>query len=107
MTMRPLTQKKQLLFDVAFISSVLAAIVITYFSLKSGIYDVFPYFYLIPIILIAFSRPNLSIYGTVIVGWIYLALVFFIGLPDARAYTIATVWFYIFVSLGVLISTYS
>jgi PAS domain S-box-containing protein len=107
MTMRPLTRKKQLLFDAGIISSVLAAIVITYFSLTSGIYDVFPYFYLLPIILIAFSRPNLSIYGTVIVGWIYLALVFIIGMPDARLYTVATVWFYIFVSLGVLISTYS
>jgi PAS domain S-box-containing protein len=107
MTMRPLTRKKQMLFDIASISSVLAAIVITYFSLTTGIYDVFPYFYLIPIILIAFSRPNLSIYGTVIVGWIYLALVFIIGMPDARLYTLATVWFYIFVSLGVLISTYA
>jgi PAS domain S-box-containing protein len=33
--------------------------------------------------------------------------VYFIGLPDARLYTVATVWFYVFVSLGVLISTYS
>lgn len=105
--MRPLSRKKQILFNIGIISSIFAAIIITYFSLTSGIYDVFPYFYLIPIILIAFSRPKLSIYGTVIVGWIYLALVFIIGLPDARLYTIATVWFYIFVSLGVLISTYS
>lgn len=96
-----------MLFDVCSIASILAAIVITYFSLTSGIYDVFPYFYLIPIILIAFSRPSLSIYGTVGVGWIYLALVYLIGMPDARLYTLATVWFYIFVSLGVLISTYS
>ena len=80
---------------------------ITYFSIQRGIYDVFPYFYLIPIILIAFSRPKLSIYGTVLVGWLYVALVFLIGLPDMRLYTLATVWFYIFVSLGVLISTYS
>ncbi|MGB7787474.1 ATP-binding protein [Methanoregula sp.] len=107
MTMRPLSRKKQILYDVCIISSILAAIVITYFSLTSGIYDVFPYFYLIPIILIAFSRPNMSIYGTVLVGWLYLALVFVIGLPNARLYTVATVWFYIFVSLGVLISTYS
>ncbi|PKL64178.1 MAG: hypothetical protein CVV32_09520 [Methanomicrobiales archaeon HGW-Methanomicrobiales-3] len=95
------------MYDVIITSSLLAAIVITYFSLTSGIYDVFPYFYLIPIILIAFARPRLSIYGTVVVGWIYLALVFYIGLPDARLYAVATVWFYIFVSLGVLISTYS
>ncbi len=105
--MRPLSRKKQLLFDVCILASILAAIVITYFSLTTGIYDVFPYFYLIPIILIAFSRPRMSIYGTVIVGWLYLALVFIIGLPDTRLYTVATVWFYIFVSLGVLISTYS
>jgi PAS domain S-box-containing protein len=105
--MRPLTRKKQMLFDVCIIASILAAVVITFFSIHRGIYDVFPYFYLIPIILIAFSRPNLSIYGTVVVGWLYVGLVFFIGLPDARLYALATVWFYIFVSLGVLISTYS
>jgi PAS domain S-box-containing protein len=96
-----------MLFDVCIISSILAAIVITYFSLTNGIYDVFPYFYLIPIILIAFSRPKMSIYGTVIVGGIYLALVFAIGLPSARLYAVATVWFYIFVSLGILITVYS
>jgi PAS domain S-box-containing protein len=107
LTMRPITPKKQLLFDISIIATILAAIIITFFSLHAGIYDVFPYFYLIPIILIAFSRPSLSIYGTVAVGWVYLALVYFIGLPDARLYTVATVWFYIFVSLGVLISTYS
>ena len=107
MTMRPLSRKKQLLFDISIVASILAAILITYFSLSVGIYDVFPYFYLIPITLIAFSRPKLSIYGTVLVGWAYLALVFIIGLPDTHLYTVATVWFYIFVSIGVLISTYS
>ncbi len=107
MTMRPFTRKRQFLFDICSIASILAAAVITYFSITRGIYDVFPYFYLIPIILIAFSRPNLSIYGTVGVGWFYLALVFGIGLPNVHLYILATVWFYIFVSLGVLISTYS
>lgn len=96
-----------MLFDVCIIASILAAMVITYFSISRGIYDVFPYFYLIPIILIAFARPNLSIYGTVVMGWIYLALVFTLGLPSLKTYALATVWFYIFVSLGVLISTYS
>jgi len=107
MTMRPITRKRQILYDICIIGSIIAAGVITYFSIQKGIYDVFPYFYLIPIVLIAFSRPKLSIYGTVLVGWLYIALVFIIGLPDNRLYTVATVWFYIFVSLGVLISTYS
>ncbi|MDD4137828.1 MAG: PAS domain-containing sensor histidine kinase [Methanoregula sp.] len=107
MTMRPMSRKTQFLFDACIISSIIAAAVITYFSISREIYDVFPYFYLIPIILIAFSRPKMSIYGTVLVGWLYLAIVFLMGLPDVRLYTLATVWFYIFVSLGVLISTYS
>lgn len=96
-----------MLYDIAIVLSVIAAGVITYVSLSEGIYEVFPYFYLIPIILIAFARPKLSIYGTVFVGWLYLALVFIIGLPSVQLYMLATVWFYIFVSLGVLISTYS
>jgi len=105
--MRPMTRQKQMLYDICIVVTVLAAIVVTYFSISHNIYDVFPYFYLIPIVLIAFSRPKLSIYGTVVIGWLYLALVFLIGLPDLHLYALATVWFYIFVSLGVLISTYS
>jgi PAS domain S-box-containing protein len=105
--MRPITPQRQFLYDLCIIASILAAAVITYLSLSWGIYEVFPYFYLIPIILIAFARPKMSIYGTVLIGWMYLALVFFIGMPTARLYMLATVWFYIFVSLGVLISTYS
>jgi len=96
-----------MLFDVCILVSILAAVLVTYFSISRDIYDVFPYFYLIPIILIAFSRPKLSIYGTVIIGWLYLALVYLLGVPDLKLYALATVWFYIFVSLGVLISTYS
>jgi len=105
--MRPLSPQKQTIYDICIIVSVIAAAVITWVSLNRGIYEVFPYFYLIPIVLLAFSRPRLSIYGTVGIGWLYFAIVFIIGLPDMRTYTLATVWFYIFVSLGVLISTYA
>ncbi len=105
--MQQITPKKQLLFDICIIISTITAIFITWWSLSLGIHDVFPFFYIIPLVLISFSHPKLSIYGTILLGWIYLALVFLIGIPDARLYTTATIWFYIFVSLGVLISTYS
>jgi len=105
--MHQITPKKQLLYDICIVASIVATAVITYLSLTKGIFDVFPYIYLIPIVLIAFARPRFSIYGTVIVGWIYLFLVFLIGLPDTRLYTQATIWFYVFVSIGVLISVYS
>jgi PAS domain S-box-containing protein len=105
--MHQITPKKQLLYDICIVASIVATAGITYLSLTKGIFDVFPYIYLIPVVLIAFARPRFSIYGTVIVGWIYLFLVFLIGLPDTRLYTQATIWFYVFVSIGVLISVYS
>lgn len=105
--MQPITLKKQLIYDICIVVSILLTAGITYLSLTHGIFDVFPYIYLVPIVLIAFARPKFSIYGTVLVGWIYLALVFVIGLPDNRLYTQATIWFYVFVSIGVLISIYS
>jgi PAS domain S-box-containing protein len=105
--MRPFSTEKQLIVDVCSVVSLICAIVTTYVSINHGIYDVFPYFYIIPIVLIAYSRPRIGIYGTVAVGWIYIATVFYLGIPDLRLFTLSTVWFYIFVSLGVLISTYS
>ncbi len=105
--MRLLSAKKQRVFDLLIIASIFAAVAITAVSLTSGVYEVFPYFYLIPIVLAAYSRPKWSIYGTVLVGWLYLAMVFLIGLPEPRQYILAIVWFYVFVSIGVLISMYS
>jgi PAS domain S-box-containing protein len=105
--MRPISKEKKLLYDFFIIISVLASIAITYISISRGIYDVFPYFYLIPVVLIAFTRPKISIFVTVFVGWLYIGLVYSLGLPDTGIFARATVWFFIFVSIGVLISTYS
>jgi signal transduction histidine kinase len=106
-TMQPPSRQKQIVFDICTVASVIAAIIITYECLTNGIYEVFPYFYLIPIVLIAFSRPKSGIYGTVFIGWLYFMLVWLWELPDAQLFTIATIRFYIFVSIGVLISVYS
>jgi PAS domain S-box-containing protein len=105
--MQPSSRQKQILFDICTFASVIAAILITYVCLTNGIYEVFPYFYLIPVVLIAFSRPKLGIYGTVLMGWLYFMLVWFWERPDSHLFTLATIRFYVFVSLGVLISVYS
>ncbi|MDD1680047.1 MAG: PAS domain-containing sensor histidine kinase [Methanoregula sp.] len=105
--MQHFSRKKQILFDAGIVASIAAAIIITHVCLTNGIFDIFPYFYLLPIILIAFSRPKFSIYGTVLTGWLYFMLVWFWQPPDAHLFTLATIRFYIFVSMGVLISVYS
>lgn len=105
--MRPISREKKFTYDIFILLSVLASVVITYISINRGIYDVFPYFYLIPVVLIAYTRPKISIFVTVLVGWLYIGLVYSLGLPDTGIFARATVWFFIFVSIGVLISTYS
>lgn len=105
--MLPISKKKRATYDIFIIISIIAAIAITYISISRGIYEVFPYFYLIPVVLVAYSRPRISIFLTVLIGWIYVGLVYSLGPPDPRIYLTATVWFFIFVSLGVLIATYS
>ena len=105
--MQPSSRRKQILFDICTFASVIAAIILTYVCLTNGIYDVFPYFYLIPVVLIAFSRPKQGIYGTVLMGWLYFMLVWLWERPDSHLFTLATIRFYVFVSLGVLISVFS
>ena len=64
-------------------------------------------FYLIPVVLIAYSHPKFGIYGTIFIGWLYFALVYLWEVPDSQLFTLATIRFYVFVSLGILISIYS
>ena len=107
MIIQPLSRQKQILYDLCTLSSIIAAVIITYVCLRNGIYEIFPYFYLIPVVLIAFSHPKFGIYGTVLIGWLYFMLAWLWEPPNVQLFTIATIRFYIFVSIGVLISVYS
>lgn len=102
-----LSPQKTMLFDVGIVASLIAAGIVTYICLNNGIYDVFLYLYIIPVVLITYSHPRFGIYGTIIVGWFYFALVLLWETPDSRLFTLATIRFYIFVSIGILLSVYS
>ncbi len=84
----------------------LACVLITIFSLKNGILEIYPYLYLVPVILIAYASPRTGVYFTILLGWLFLGLVYLYGVLDLRLVASSTAWFYIFVSLGVLISAY-
>jgi len=105
--MHPLSAKKQKIYDAAVLISIIIAAILTCICLTNHIYEVFPYFYLLPVVLLSFSRPKIAIYGTILIGWMYFALIFVIGHHETRQYLLATIWFYIFVSLGILLSMYS
>jgi PAS domain S-box-containing protein len=80
-------------------------ILATFFSLRSGIVEIFPYLYILPIILLARLHPRFAIYFTIILGWIYLGLVYFYMPFEIKTFASSIAWFYIFVTIGVVISS--
>jgi hypothetical protein len=53
----------------------IAIILVSIFSLKNGFFGIFTYFYILPIILLAYFYPRYAVYFTVVLGWIFIALV--------------------------------
>lgn len=82
-------------------------VLVSIFSLKNNYYDIFPYFYILPILLIAWVFPRYAVYFTVFLGWIFLGLVWLYGPSNLQLYASSIAFFYIFVSLGVVISAFS
>jgi PAS domain S-box-containing protein len=81
-------------------------ILISIFSIKSGYFDIFPYFHILPILLLAYLYPHYAVYFTIILGWIFLGLIYLYGPVDIRLYAASSTFFYIFVSIGVVISAF-
>lgn len=91
-----------ILFVAAFLT--VASLLITIFSLKNSVVDVYPYLYIVPVILVAYASPRAGVYFTLLTGWMYLGLVYIYGGLDLKLLTSSSIWFYVFVSLGVLVS---
>jgi PAS domain S-box-containing protein len=85
--------------------STLEIILATVFSLKSGTLEIFPYLFILPIILLARTHPRFAIYFTIILGWIYIALVYFYIPYEIKSFASSVAWFYIFVTIGVVTSS--
>jgi len=86
------------------IASTAIPIIISIYCLSRGIYDLFPHLFYIPIILTAYAYPPKGIFGSVILGSIYLALVYIIAYPNIGALGGATTRFFFFVAIGAVIT---
>ena len=104
--MKTISTQKTLWLSVTALLTV-GIVLVSIFSLKNGYYDIYPYFYLLPIVMIAYFYPRYSVYITVLLGWIFLGLVWLYGPADIRLYTSSFAFFYIFVSIGVIITAFS
>ena len=79
-------------------------IIIAIYCLSRGVYDIFPHLFYIPIILVAYAYPRKGIFGSVILGGIYLALVYIFAYPSVDALGGATTRFFFLVAIGAVIT---
>ena len=89
------------------IATSLGVILTAVFSLSHGINDIFPYFFLVPVLLTAYAFPRRGILITIALGWVYIVLVYVFGTFSVRIIAVHTAWFFIFVSLGIVISHFA
>ena len=102
-----LVQRKNVfLFCITAILTIIL-ILVSIFSLKNGVLDIFPFFYILPILILAYYSPRYAVYYTVVLGWIFLLLVYLYGPPNVQLYAMCSAAFYIFVSIGIVISALS
>lgn len=103
----PSVPRQNVIWLAAISAITIIIILVSIFSLKNGFFGIFPFFYIIPIILMAYLSPRFAVYFTVLLGWIFLALVYFYGPVDIQLYAASSAWFYIFVSIGIVISAFA
>lgn len=77
------------------------------FSLTHGIYEVFPFLYILPIILVVSFFPRYSVLFSLGVSITYISLVYYYGASNPALVAISTGWFAIFIVIGVVASSYA
>jgi glucose-6-phosphate-specific signal transduction histidine kinase len=99
--------RTEILWFFLVIATSLIVMLVTVFSLSHGINDIFPFFFLVPVVLVAYAFPERVVMATSILGWIYILLVWVFGTFSAQIIAIHTAWFFVFISLGIVISHFA
>jgi len=93
------------LFIVAAAS--VGAVLTTIFSLTHGIFEVFPFLYILPIILVVYFYPKRAVLFSLGISLVYICLVYLFEFTNPHLIAIATAWFAIFITIGVVASSYA
>ena len=99
--------RNRLVADGAIVLSVIIAIAATVFSLSNGIADVYAFLYFLPIILFISVYPNRGVIFSLALSVIYILLVYYFGYSDPVLIAVSTAWFVIFVTIGVVTSSFA
>jgi len=85
----------------------IGAFLTTIFSLMNGIFSVFPFHYILPIILVVYLYPERGVLFSLGLSLMYIGLIYLMGNSNPTQIAIATAWFAIFITIGVVASSYA
>jgi PAS domain S-box-containing protein len=85
----------------------IGAILTTVFSLTHEITEVFPFLYILPIILVVYFYPKRAVLFALCIRLMYISLIFLLASGNTNLMVIATAWFAIFMTIGVVASSYA
>jgi PAS domain S-box-containing protein len=85
----------------------IGAILTSVFSLTHGITEVFPFLYILPIILVVYFYPKRAVLFSLCISLMYISLIFLLASSNTNLMVIATAWFAIFMTIGVVASSYA
>jgi PAS domain S-box-containing protein len=73
----------------------------------NGIFSVFPFHYILPIILVVYLYPERGVLFSLGLSIMYISLIYLLGYSDPTQIAIGTAWFAIFITIGVVASSYA
>lgn len=85
----------------------IGAILSTIFSLTHGIFEVYPFLYILPIILVVYFYPKRAVLFSLVISLLYISLVYLLGFSIPAVIVISTAWFAIFIAIAVVASSYA
>jgi PAS domain S-box-containing protein len=85
----------------------IGAILTTVFSLTHDITEVFPFLYILPIILVIYFYPKRAVVFALCLSLMYISLVFLLASRNTTLMVIATAWFAIFMTIAVVAASYA
>lgn len=85
----------------------IGAVLTTIFSLTHGILEVFSFLYILPIILCVYFYPRRAVLFTLAISLMYISLIYLLGFAYQIMIAVATAWFAIFMTIGIVASSYA
>lgn len=89
------------------VAATLGALLPSIYSLSHGVHDVFPFLYILPIILVVYFYPQHGVLYSLGMSIAYIGQIYYFGAGNPGLIAVSTAWFVIFITIGVVASSYA